>query len=211
VGGRYSAGDLETMVEPEMVLTPTNGLTRDVRITVTAPNADDCYDIAAELGKQLAEDDAPAYDQTYALYDGYLSDLKVVVESIEKQARAGGEGFEEAAAPGVLAVPPDGRTVYSGGTQVYRLFSQNRGYTENPYLLSSLALVEQVYVDAYLKTRSPVYSQPTKVVLPPAKPGKPADAGTAKIILACVFIALTLGVFLALINYRLQQAKARAS
>ena len=205
---RYQVGELEEMIEPELVLTPTNGLTRDVRITVTAHDADDCYKIATELGKMLGEDDNPMYDTTYELIKAYLDDLQVVIDSIHAAAREGkSDALVPGAVPEILAVPPDNRTVYEGGPQVFRLFSANRGYTDNPYLLSSIALLEQVYVDAYLKIKSPIYSQPTMVVIPPSRPTTPADGGTFKIVLACLFISLTLGVVAAVVSYRYRRPR----
>jgi uncharacterized protein involved in exopolysaccharide biosynthesis len=63
-------------------------------------------------------------------------------------------------------------------------------------------------VDTYIKTRSPVFSQPTTVIVPPLKPTQPEGPGPVSIVLIVLFVSLVLGITLAAVNYRLRQARA---
>jgi hypothetical protein len=118
-------------------------------------------------------------------------------------------GLEPSAVtPGLAVYPPDEETAYAGGAQAFSLFSRSIPYEENPYALSSLAIFQQVYVDTYIKTRSPIFSQPTTVIVPPLKPTKPEGPGPVTIVLIVLFVSLVLGITLAAVNYRLRQARA---
>jgi uncharacterized protein involved in exopolysaccharide biosynthesis len=202
---KYDVFELQDMVEAELVMTPTKGLTRELRITVNAESPDDCYALANNLAQLLEEADREDYEKTHGMFESYLGDLEKVLDRLTG-APAGLEPL--ALAPGLAIYPPDEETEYSGGAQVYSLFSRSIPYEDNPYVISSLALFQQVYVDTYIKTRSPVFSQPTTVIVPPLKPTQPEGPGPVSIVLIVLFVSLVLGITLAAVNYRLRQARA---
>lgn len=205
LNNKYDVFDLQDMIEAELVMTPTKGLTRELKITVKAETPDDCFALANNLARLLEEADSEVYEQTLKMYEGYLADLEKVLDRLT----AAPGGLEAAAlAPGLAVFPPDEETEYSGGAQVYSLFSRSIPYEDNPYALSGLALFQQVYVDTYIKTRSPIFSQPTTVIVPPQKPTKPEGPGPISIVVIVLFISLVLGVTLAAVNYRLRQARS---
>jgi len=202
---KYDVFELQDMVEAELVMTPTKGLTRELRIAVKAESPEDCYALATNLAQLLEEADREDYEKTHRMFEGYLGDLEKVMDRL-----AGAPiGLEPSAlAPGLTVYPPDEETEYSGGAQAYSLFSRSIPYEENPYAISSLALFQQVYVDTYIKTRSPVFSQPTTVIVPPLRPTKPEGPGPVSIVLIVLFVSLVLGITLAAVSYRLRQAGA---
>jgi capsular polysaccharide biosynthesis protein len=202
---KYDVFELQDMVGAELVMTPTKGLTRELRIEVKAESPDDCYALATNLAGLLEEADREDYEKTHRMFESYLGDLEKVLDRL-----AGAPvGLEPSAlAPGLTIYPPDEETEYPGGAQVYSLFSRSIPYEENPYAISSLALFQQVYVDTYIKTRSPVFSQPTTVIVPPLKPTQPEGPGPVTIVLIVLFVSLVLGITLAAVNYRLRQARA---
>ncbi len=202
---KYDVFELQDMVEAELVMTPTKGLTRELRIEVKAESPDDCYALATNLAALLEEADREDYEKTHRMFESYLDDLEKVLDRLAG-APAGLE--LSALAPGLTVYPPDEETEYPGGAQAYSLFSRSIPYEENPYAISSLALFQQVYVDTYIKTRSPVFSQPTTVIVPPLKPTQPEGPGPVTIVLIVLFVSLVLGVTLAAVNYRLGQARA---
>lgn len=202
---KYDVFELQDMVEAELVMTPTKGLTRELRIAVKAESPEDCYALATNLAQLLEEADREDYEKTHRMFEGYLGDLEKVLDRL-----AGAPvGLEPSAlAPGLMVYPPDEETEYPGGAQAYSLFSRSMPYEENPYAISSLALFQQVYVDTYIKTRSPVFSQPTTVIVPPLRPTKPEGPGPVSIVLIVLFVSLVLGITLAAVSYRLRQARA---
>ncbi len=202
---KYDVFELQDMVEAELVMTPTKGLTRELRITVSAESPDDCYALANNLAQLLEEADREDYEKTHEMFESYLGDLEKVLDRLTG-APAGLE--PSALAPGLAVYPPDEETEYPGGAQVYSLFSRSIPYEDNPYAISGLALFQQVYVDTYIKTRSPVFSQPTTVIVPPLKPTQPEGPGPVSIVLIVLFVSLVLGITLAAVNYRLRQARA---
>ena len=202
---KYDVFELQDMVEAELVMTPTKGLTRELRITVSAETPDDCYALANNLARLLEEADREDYEKTHEMFESYLGDLEKVLDRLTG-APAGLE--PSALAPGLAVYPPDEETEYPGGAQVYSLFSRSIPYEDNPYAISGLALFQQVYVDTYIKTRSPVFSQPTTVIVPPLKPTQPEGPGPVSIVLMVLFVSLVLGITLAAVNYRLRQARA---
>ncbi len=201
---KYDVFELQDMIEAELVMTPTKGLTRELRIAVKAESPNDCYALANNLAQLLEEADREDYEKTHQMFESYLGDLEKVLDRL-----AGAPvGLETSAlAPGLMVYPPDEETEYPGGAQAYPLFSRSIPYEENPYAISSLALFQQVYVDTYIKTRSPVFSQPTTVIVPPLKPTKPEGPGPVSIVLIVLFVSLVLGITLAAVNYRLRQAR----
>jgi capsular polysaccharide biosynthesis protein len=201
---KYDVFELQDMIEAELVMTPTKGLTRELRIAVKAESPNDCYALATNLARLLEEADREDYEKTHQMFESYLGDLEKVLDRL-----AGAPvGLETSAlAPGLMIYPPDEETEYPGGAQAYSLFSRSIPYEENPYAISSLALFQQVYVDTYIKTRSPVFSQPTTVIVPPLKPTKPEGPGPVSIVLIVLFVSLVLGITLAAVNYRLRQAR----
>jgi uncharacterized protein involved in exopolysaccharide biosynthesis len=203
---KYDVFELEDMVEAELIMTPTKGLTRELRITVKAESPGDCFALAENLADLLTEADKSVYEDTHKMFESYLGDLERVMAGITAQPGAAGPS---ALAPGLTIYPPDEETEYKGGAQVYSLFSRSIPYEENPYAISSLALFQQVYIDTYVKTRSTIFSQPTTVVVPPLKPTKPEGPGPVSIVLIVLIVSLVLGVTLAAVNYRLQRARAR--
>ena len=203
---KYDVFELEDMIEAELVMTPTKGLTRELRIEVKADSPDNCYALAVSLGQLLEETDKEVFDEAHGVYESYLADLEKVMQGLTSEA---GPAEPYALAPGLAVYPPDELTEYSGGPQVFSLHSRSIPYEENPYAMSSLALFQQVYIDTYIKTRSSIFSQPTKVVVPPLKPTLPEGPGPVSIVLIVVFVSLVLGITLAAVNYRLQKARAR--
>ncbi len=203
---KYDVFELEDMIEAELVMTPTKGLTRELRITVKAESPEDCFALAENLAGLLTEADESVYKETHKIFESYLGDLERVMAGITAQPGAVGPS---ALTPGLTIYPRDEETEYKGGAQVYSLFSRSIPYEENPYAISSLALFQQVYIDAYVKTRSEIFSQPTTVVVPPLKPTKPEGPGPVSIVLIVLIVSLVLGVTLAAVNYRLQRARAR--
>jgi len=204
---KYDVSDLQNMIEAELVMTPTKGLTRELKITVKAETPDDCYGLANGLAGLLVEADREVYENTHKMYESYLADLEKVFDGLT--AAQGGPGTP-VLAPGLAVYPPDEETAYPGGAQLYSLFSRSIPYEENPYAISSLALFQQVYIDTYIKTRSPIFSQPTAVIVPPLRPTHPEGPGPVSIVLIVLFVSLVLGVTLAAVSYRLQQPRARA-
>jgi uncharacterized protein involved in exopolysaccharide biosynthesis len=204
---KYDVFELEDMIEAELVMTPTKGLTRELTIQVKADSPDNCYALAVNLGQLLEETDKEVFDQAHAVYESYLADLDKVMQGLTSEA---GPPEPYALAPGLTVYPPDEVTEYSGGRQIFSLHSRSIPYEDNPYAMSSLALFQQVYIDTYIKTRSSIFSQPTKVVVPPLKPTQPEGPGPASIVLIVVFVSLVLGITLAAVNYRLQRARTRA-
>ncbi|NIT37009.1 MAG: hypothetical protein GTN49_11020 [candidate division Zixibacteria bacterium] len=203
---KYDVFELEDMIEAELIMTPTKGLTRELKITVEAESPDDCFALADNLADLLEEADQSVYEETHKMFESYLGDLERVMAGITAQP---GALEPSALAPGLAVYPPDSETEYKGGAQVYSLFSRSIPYEENPYAISSLALFQQVYIDTYVKTRSAIFSQPTTVVVPPLKPTKPEGPGPISIVLIVLIVSLVLGVTLAAVNYRLQRARAR--
>jgi capsular polysaccharide biosynthesis protein len=203
---KYDVFELQDMIEAELVMTPTKGLTRELRITVKAEKPDDCYGLANNLGGLLEEADREVYEKTHKMYESYLADLEKVLDGL---TAAPGGPETSALAPGLAVFPPDEETEYPGGAQAYSLFKRSIPYEENPYAISSLALFQQVYIDTYIKTRSPIFSQPTAVIVPPLRPTQPEGPGPVSIVLTVLFVSLVLGITLAAVNYRLQQARAR--
>jgi hypothetical protein len=201
---KYDVFELQDMIEAELVMTPTKGLTRELRIAVKAESPNDCLALATNLAQLLEEADREDYEKTHQMFESYLGDLEKVLDRL-----AGAPvGLETSAlAPGLMIYPPDEETEYPGGAQAHSLFSRSIPYEENPYAISSLALFQQVYVDTYIKTRSPVFSQPTTVIVPPLKPTKPEGPGPVSIVLIVLFVSLVLGITLAAVNYRLRQAR----
>jgi hypothetical protein len=112
--------------------------------------------------------------------------------------------------PNMLVVPLDEDTDYSGSNKFQRLFPRTTDYKTNPYLISGVALLEQVYIETYLKTDSPLYSQPTKVLMPPFKPVRPVGGGVTGAVAGCVFVSLALGITLATINHRIQRSRVKS-
>jgi capsular polysaccharide biosynthesis protein len=202
---KYDVFELQDMIEAELVMTPTKGLTRELRITVQADTPNDCYALATDLAQLLEEADRADYEKTHEMFESYLVDLERVLDRLAGAPVGTGE---PALVPGLAVYPPDEETGYTGGAQVYSLFSRSIPYEDNPYALSSLAIFQQVYVDTYIKTRSPVFSQPTTVIVPPLKPTKPEGPGPVSIVLIVLFVSLVLGITLAAVNYRLRQARA---
>ncbi len=202
---KYDVFELQDMIEAELVMTPTKGLTRELRIEVQAESPDDCYALATNLAALLEEVDREDYEKTHKMFESYLDDLEKVMDSL---TAAPGRLEPSALVPGLAVYPPDEETEYAGGAQVYSLFSRSIPYEENPYALSSLAIFQQVYVDTYIKTRSPVFSQPTTVIVPPLRPTQPEGPGPVTIVLIVLFVSLVLGITLAAVNYRLRQARA---
>lgn len=201
---KYDVFELQDMIEAELVMTPTKGLTRELRIAVKAESPNDCYALANNLAQLLEEADREDYEKTHEMFESYLGDLEKVLDRLTGAP----VGLETSAlAPGLMVYPPDEETEYPGGAQAYSLFSRSIPYEENPYAISSLALFQQVYVDTYIKTRSPVFSQPTTVIVPPLKPTKPEGPGPVSIVLIVLFVSLVLGITLAAVNYRLRQAR----
>jgi hypothetical protein len=210
IGRRYSAADLKPMIETTLIVTPTKGLSRDVRITVRAHNPDDCYAIARNLGKLLEEVDAGMYAETRGIYLAYLADLEGVMKQLQTQPLpADAENDVANLEPNLLKYPPDDDTGYAGSAQVFQLFERTTDYRSNPFLISGIALLEQVYVDTYLKTHSSLFSQPTMVTVPAYRPARPEKGSFAATVIACVFAALVLGFALASVNYRLNHGKAK--
>lgn len=210
LGGKYSAAELDAMINTQMILTPVKGATRDVRITVTAESAQECYDVAVVLGEVLVEIDRPLYEATRSIYAGYLDDLRLVMTNLEGETLArGAEEGTSIVQPNMPVVPLDEDTDYSGSNKFQRLFPRTTDYKMNPYLISGVALLEQVYIETYLKTNSPLYSQPTLVLIPPAKPAKPQGHSTTGATVGCIFVALALGITLAAINHRIQQSRVK--
>jgi uncharacterized protein involved in exopolysaccharide biosynthesis len=207
INRKYDVFELEDMIEPELVMTPTKGLTRELRIEVKADSPDNCYALAVQLGKLLEETDKEVYDETHKVYESYLTDLDEVMQGLTSEP---GPAEPYALAPGLTVYPPDDVTEYSGGAQVFSLHSRSIPYEDNPYAMSSLALFQQVYIDTYVKTRSPIFSQPTTVIVPPLKPTQPEGPGPVSIVLIVVLVSLVLGITLAAVNFRLQKAKTRA-
>jgi|GEM_PF-1758322 len=203
---KYDVFELEDMVEAELIMTPTKGLTRELRITVKAESPEDCFALAENLADLLTEADESVYEETHKIFESYLGDLERVMAGITAQPGAVGPS---ALVPGLTVYPRGEDTEYKGGAQVYSLFSRSIPYEENPYAISSLALFQQVYIDTYVKTRSTIFSQPTTVVVPPLKPTKPEGPGPISIVLIVLIVSLVLGVTLAAVNYRLQRARAR--
>jgi hypothetical protein len=195
------------MIQAELVMTPTKGLTRELRIEVKADSPDNCYALAVHLGQLLEETDKEVFAETYKVYESYLADLEKVMQGLTSEP---GAVEPYALAPGLTVYPPDEVTEYSGGAQVFSLHGRSIPYEDNPYAMSSLALFQQVYIDTYVKTRSPIFSQPTKVIVPPLKPTQPEGPGPVSIVLIVVFVSLVLGITLAAVNYRLQRARTRA-
>ncbi len=196
------------MIEAEIIQTPAKGLTRKTKITVTADTPDDCYALATNLGGLLAQADREDYEKTLAIYEDYLADLTNVTASVA--AGVAGEAGRQALEPNVIVIPPDKGTEYPGGGPLFPLFARTKSAKENPFLIASVALLEQVYVDTYLRARSPIYSQPTRVEIPPLKPTKPEGPRSAVIVVIVTFLSLILGMTIAALNYRLRQAKAAA-
>ena len=210
LGGRYTADTLDAMISTQMILTPAKGATRDIRITVTASSAQECYDVAVKLGEALVEIDRPMYEKTRGIYESYLKDLTMVMANLEGAAAvSGAEEGTSLVQPNMLVVPLDEDTDYSGSNKFQRLFPRTTDYKMNPYLISGVALLEQVYIETYLKTDSPLYSQPTKVLMPPSKPGRPKGGGVTGAIVGCIFVSFALGITLAAINYRIQQSRVK--
>lgn len=207
INRKYDVFELEDMIEAELVMTPTKGLTRELRIEVRADSPDNCYALAVQLGQLLEETDKEVFDETYKVYESYLADLEKVMHGLTSEP---GAVEPYALAPGLAVYPPDDVTEYSGGAQIFSLHSRSIPYEDNPYAMSSLALFQQVYIDTYIKTRSPIFSQPTSVVVPPLKPTQPEGPGAVSIVLIVVFVSLVLGITLAAVNYRLQRARTRA-
>lgn len=202
---KYDVFELQDMIEAELVMTPTKGLTRELRIEVKAESPDDCYALATNLAGLLEEADREDYEKTHAMFESYLGDLDKVMDRL---TAAPGRLEPSALTPGLKVYPPDEETGYTGGAQVYSLFSRSIPYEENPYALSSLAIFQQVYVDTYIKTRSPIFSQPTTVIVPPLRPTQPEGPGPVTIVLIVLFVSMVLGITLAAVNYRLRQARA---
>ncbi len=202
---KYDVFELQDMIQAELVMTPTKGLTRELRIEVKAESPDDCYALATNLASLLEEVDREDYEKTHKMFESYLGDLEKVMDRL---TAAPGGLKPSALTPGLAVYPPDEETGYTGGAQVYSLFSRSIPYEENPYALSSLAIFQQVYVDTYIKTRSPIFSQPTTVVVPPLRPTQPEGPGPVTIVLIVLFVSLVLGITLAAVNYRLRQARA---
>jgi capsular polysaccharide biosynthesis protein len=205
---KYDVFELEDMIEAELIMTPTKGLTRELRITVKADSPDGCYALATNLALMLEDADEEAFRDTHEMYESYLADLERVMTGLA--GAPPGEAEPSALAPGLAVYPPDELTEYRGGPQAYSLFSRSIPYEDNPYLLSSLALFQQVYVDTYIKTRSSVFSQPTTVVVPPLKPTQPEGPGPVSIVLIVLFVSSVLGITLAAVSYRLRQGKGPA-
>jgi capsular polysaccharide biosynthesis protein len=204
---KYDVFELEDMIEAELVMTPTKGLTRELKISVKADTPENCYALASALGQLLEEADVEIFEETHKIYESYLADLDKVMHGLTAEP---GPLEPTALAPGLAVYPPDELTGYTGGPQVFSLYSRSIPYEDNPYLMSSLALFQQVYIDTYVKTRSEVFSQPTKVIIPPLKPTKPEGPGPVSIVLIVMFVSLVLGVTLAAVNYRLQRARTQA-
>lgn len=204
---KYDVFELEDMIEAELVMTPTKGLTRELTIDVKADTPEDCYALAANLGQLLEETDKEVFDEAYEVYESYLADLEKVMQGLTSEP---GAVEPSVLAPGLAVYPPDKLTGYTGGAQIFSLHSRSIPYEENPYAMSSLALFQQVYIDTYIKTRSAIFSQPTKVVVPPLMPTKPEGPGPVSIVLIVMFVSLVLGITLAAVNYRLQRARVRA-
>jgi capsular polysaccharide biosynthesis protein len=204
---KYDVFELQDMIEAELVMTPTKGLTRELKITVKADSPESCYALATNLGQLLEEADTEIYEETHKAYESYLADLEKVMKGLTTRP---GAVEPSALAPGLTVYPPDELTEYTGGPQIFSLHSRSIPYEENPYVMSSLALFQQVYIDTYIKTRSAIFSQPTTVIVPPLKPTKPEGPGPVSIVLIVVFVSLVLGVTLAAVNYRLLRSRSRA-
>jgi hypothetical protein len=206
INRKYDVFELEDMIDAELVMTPTKGLTRELRIEVKADSPENCYGLAVQLGQLLEETDKEVYDETHQVYESYLADLDKVMRGLTSEP---GPAEPSVLAPGLAVYPPDDLTEYSGGAQVFSLHSRSIPYEDNPYAMSSLALFQQVYIDTYIKTRSAIFSQPTTVIVPPLRPTQPEGPGPVSIVLIVVFVSLVLGITLAAVNYRLQRARAR--
>ncbi len=187
-------------------MTPTKGLTRHVKITVKGRTPDECYALAVKVGELLVASDKDYYDRTIAVYDAYLKDLRKVA-ALLAEGKGGGTkppGSELNFVP----IPPndqDWSEEYAGGSRVLPLFERDTTYEENPFLIPSVALLEQVYITTYVKARSPIFSQPTLVNIPPARPTHPEGRGKISTVVIGTLCALALGLTLAALSYRFQQ------
>lgn len=208
LGGKYSPHQLANMVEPELLLNPNKGLTRHVKITVTAATADDCYEVATKLGELIVEADRETYEKTMDIYERYLADLAKVTKDLAGNPEAvAAVGFT----PNIVTIPMDqydDTKDYAGGARLYPLTTTSTNYEENPFLISSVALLEQVYINTLIKTHSPIFSEPTKVVYPPYKPTKPEGHGLLVTLVIGGAVSLALGVTVAAISYRFQQYRS---
>jgi len=209
-GGKYDTAQLGAMIQPELVLTPTKGLTRAVKVSVTAGSAEECFRLATAAGELLVANDQEMYDRSIGIYDSYLEDL----EGARAAMAAAPAGKNAEAGLNVVTTPPDEKddaAEYYGGGRLMSLFDKSiTEYRDNPYLVSNIALLEQVYINTAVKVRSPVFSQPTIVVIPAQKPTRPETRGILPIVLMGILASVVLGMTLAAVTYRVQQGRGKA-
>jgi hypothetical protein len=83
---KYDVFELEDMVEAELIMTPTKGLTRELRISVKADTPEDCYALATNLAALLEETDRDVYEGTHEMFNSYLGDLETVMGNLTSGA-----------------------------------------------------------------------------------------------------------------------------